>query len=513
MSRLVHPEAIQIVDLDRPFSNFAFADKMFQGSFPIRRLFSQARSRQCRTLVLEDVSPRSAIEDENTEIERLFSDYSMQGLKRLSFWKPSFTSSSDLSARSSEDCIGFALLKLDSCPSRKYFSWHIFESVIKKYEHHHNYVPCSKTFEFRAGEFLFRTSGVLYCQQNSLNKACAQVALRSICATYLENCDLTYSQINDSAFHSNEDFQPWRGLKTEQIPRVLAGLKIPYFDFDYHDNEAIGKKVPYQRLLYSGVESGAGALMAFSMSGPGASAVGHMIPFFGHTFNEDTWAAIAEGAYFNIGSVIKYIPSDSWLSSFIVHDDNFGSNLCIPKAYLQRENAKYVIVLLPKGFQYNALYAEVAASDYFYSLVPNLVTLSNSWLNRLIDYCTQQKLILRVVPVTKQSYLDHLKNSSDWEGHCENEAILAHLEAIKPDLMWMIEVSIPDLFSTNKRKIGELLLDATLPFSSEVDFTLFVLARFPGIYLFLEGLENNGEPQFLTVPSEIISHIELLVRS
>lgn len=94
MSRLVRPAAIQIVDLDRPFSNFVFADKMFQGSFPIRRLFSQARSRQCRTLVLEDVAPRSAIEDENTEIQRLFPDYSMQGLKRLSFWKPSFTSSS-----------------------------------------------------------------------------------------------------------------------------------------------------------------------------------------------------------------------------------------------------------------------------------------------------------------------------------------------------------------------------------------------------------------------------------
>lgn len=37
----------------------------FQGSFPIRRLFSQARSRGCKTLVLEKVSPSGAVADEN----------------------------------------------------------------------------------------------------------------------------------------------------------------------------------------------------------------------------------------------------------------------------------------------------------------------------------------------------------------------------------------------------------------------------------------------------------------
>jgi hypothetical protein len=75
-----------------------------------------------------------------------------------------------------------------------------------------------------------------------------------------------------------------------------------------------------------------------------------------------------------------------------------------------------------------------------------------------------------------------------------------------------VEVSVPDLFSTNKHKIGELLLDATRPFTNKADFTLFVLARFPGCYLFFDKLDGQGKPQFIKVKSLIQSHTELLTR-
>jgi len=60
--------------------------------------------------------------------------------------------------------------------------------------------------------------------------------------------------------------------------------------------------------------------MGFEMSG--ASSARHIIPVIGHTFNEDTWVAPATRDYFDGG--LSYYPSENWLSTYVVHDDNFG---------------------------------------------------------------------------------------------------------------------------------------------------------------------------------------------
>jgi hypothetical protein len=510
MSRLEAAIATIVIPIDRPFSNFLFAEQNFEGSYPIRRLFSEARSRTCRTLVIEDVPATGVVADENDEIVRLWPDYKPAELKRLSFWKAPFTDIEAVRSIPPEHCFGYAILKHDRLLPRL-DRWTIFEAVLSKYEHHHNYIPCGKPFRFLCGVTEFAVRGALYCQQNLLNKACAQVALRSACATYLGDPDVSYSKINSLAFEDGDDFTPWKGFDTPQVPRVLNGLGIPFFDFNYHANSEFRDSFPYQRLLYSGVESGTGGLVAFSMSGPGAGDVAHMIPVFGHTFNEDAWAPHAEGDYFNIGNSISYVPSDSWLTSFVVHDDNYGSDLCVPKGFLRRENAEYAVAFLPRGFGYNGLFAEFAASNYFYSLLPKLVKEENLWLKRLVAYCGKQKLILRVLPVTKSAYIDHLRTVQDWEFHVENPSTLTQLATIKPEKMWIIEVSLPDLFSTNLRKVGEVLLDATRPFSPKPDFDLFVMARFPEVYLFFEKMGSDGQPSFVRVPSDLQSHTELLV--
>jgi hypothetical protein len=433
----------------------------------------------------------------------------MKGLKRLSFWTTGFSSTADIANQDTESCFGYALLKYDLCPSKGVDSWHVFESALRKYDHTHNYCPCAKMIPFRVGARDFAVPAVLYCQQNGLNKVCAQVALRSICATYLGDFDLTFRRINELAFGGAGP--PGAVVRTKQIPLVLAGLGIPFFEFAYTANDPkFRDSLPYQRLLYTGIEAGTGSLVGFKRSGPKADNVGHIIPCFGHTFNEDTWVANADGDYFKVGETIKYMPSDMWLSSFIGHDDNFGSNLCIPKGYMSRDLAQYVVALLPRGFEYNGLFAEFAASDYFYSLVEEIAKVQNPWLDRLLRYALDGRLILRTVPITQEAYLRHLGEIDDWDEIRENSETLRLLQAIKPQRMWMIEVSIPDLFSTNKRKIGELLLDATRPYTPNVDFTLFVLARFPGCYLFFEKTDAAGRPEFSRVPSLMTSHTAML---
>jgi len=454
--------------------------------------------------------------DENDEIKSLFPDHKMAGLRRLTFWRKVVQTIEEVAALGDEDCFGYVLVKHDVCPTRKIDKWHVFEAAISKYDHCHNYSPCAKPVTFLAGTKQFQVTAILYCQQNGLNKACAQVSLRSLCAPYLADFDLTYRKINDLAFAGVNPRTPWEGLRSFQIPKVLQGLGVPFFEFDYQP--AIAAKMretfPYQRIVYSGIEAGAGALVAFTMSGPTAGVDGHMIPFFGHTFNEDSWVPNADAEYFNVGKAIRYIPSDLWLSSFIVHDDNFGSNLCIPKAYLRRELAQYVVALLPRGYEYNGLFAEVAASDYFYSMLAQIASgaSANVWINRLLTFALTKRLILRLVPVTRDGYLKHLQDAEDWDQKKEDSTTLTHLQSIKMSQMWMVELSVPDLFATNKRKIGEILLDATVTFTPKADFSAFKLARLPGSFYFFDKLDGNGQPIFGTVKSNFISHTGLLVR-
>ena len=509
MSRLATASNVKVVSLAPPFSNFDFVDDHFQGIFPIRRLFSQARSRQCQTVVLEEIPAAGAVTDENNEIKTLFPDHQMNGLRRVSFWRSHFTKEAEIARQNEANCLGFAILKHDVSPVGQVNEWHVFESVIVQYPHEHNYLPFAIAFEVRVGGSKFKLRGVLYCQQNGLNKACAQVALRSICATYLNEPDLTFQRINLLAIRRGEPNTPGKGLKTRQILRVLDGLKIPYYDIFYPARAAHEKwraKLPYQKVIYSGVESGSGSLLAFNMAGPKAGAVGHIVPVFGHTFNEDTWAPNAEGDYFQIGHKIRYIPSEAWLSSFIAHDDNFGSNLCIPKEFIRRKRANFAVALRPRGFEYPGFVAEIFASDYFYSLLSQLGGSSNRWMRRLHNYVADQKLILRTVPNTKADYLKHLGELSDWQGNKELPQTVKDIGSMLPEKLWVVEVSIPDLFSTNKRKLGELLLDATRLITSRGDYSFFVLARLPGVYAFFERLDGRKHPLFLSAQSQIQTH-------
>lgn len=517
MSRLQEGLSIKVIPAERPFSNFTFVEKEFEGTFPIRRLFSQARSRGLNTIIDEVVPAAGAVADENEEICDYFPDYDCREIRRVSFWKTGIKEVEEIIGLNDQDCLGFAILKRDSVPSRDTDRWHVFESVIVKYDHEHNYLPCRSSWSFRAGCRTFSIVRTLYCQQNCLNKACAQVALRSICAPYLDDPDLTYRSINRLASNKTPLPTPGAGLFTNQIPDVLDGLGIRYFQFNYNappDNSRDWRTaLPYQRILYNGIESGTGALLAFSMSGPQAGPINHMIPFVGHTFNEDAWSPVAEGAYFRVGENFRYITSDAWMSSFIAHDDNFGSNLCIPKGFLAKENVNYAIGLIPKNFAYFGLYAEIAAADYFYSILNEFHGDNNAWLDRLIDVVSKKNLILRTLPVTNDEYLDHMSQAKDWDFNIEHPEIIELLRDSLPEAIWMVEVSIPDLFSTNQHKIGELLLDGTQEFKTTKDFSLFVMARFPGKYLFLHEIAQESEPVFSSAPSSIQSHTEVLIRS
>lgn len=515
-----------------PFSCLNFVDQRFSPESPaIRRLFSLARAAEGRTLIVEAIEPHGIIADENDEIQSLYPGYQMTGLTRISFWKSIITNQEQLRSENNKDFLGYAILKRDAVPD-KYIDqtayddpalgvtpefvspgfWSVFEAVFIKDPHPNNCVPNVMIYKVSIGDTEFCIEGILYAQQNTLNRQCAQVALRSLLSRILQ-CDISYREINNLAGKSPQQ----KGLEVSQIRDVLTKLGIKFRDYDYELNPDLSRRFPnhYQKCAYAGVESGMGSLITFCLAGSSISENQplHIIPFYGHTFNKDTWIPEADIAYFKVGDDVGYIPSESWTSSFLGHDDNFGPNFCVPRLYLAPERVKYVVEILKPGYAVSGIEAETKALPFLYSLLDHIGIndFPNPWLNRLVTSVRIQRVVFRAIAIDKDTYIKHLATGKDWEDNSENDTVIQALSrADLPAHLWIVEVSIPQLFPANKRKLGEIVLNGEIELSGDDgDFSPFVLARLPGAYYFIQS-DQNDDPNFERYSSALTSHFPVI---
>ncbi len=518
--RLVPHCGLSIEPFGAPFSSFDYVEDSFQGSSAIHRCFSLARSFSAETLIAEKIPATGLIAEENGELIQMGHISVRHDIVRLSFWKSPIPTEQAIDQTHDDDLIGYAILKLGPrvFGGEVREGWHIFEAVFRKYEHSHNCVPRTVCYRVRVGEKIFTVQGVLYCQQNGLNKACAHVALRTLLSRLVNARDVSYTEMNKVARGlGDESFMPGNGLVVQQMQAILEHYGIKYRDVDYDqakiENPDVRTSQPYQKYLYAGIESGCGGLLGFSMDGPGVKGVScHIVPFYGHTFNKDTWVPDAQEAYFNIGGGVGYIPSESWTSSFIGHDDNFGLNFCVPRLYVRAEHVQYVVEIMKQGVEYSGVSAEALALKFLYSLYAYMDEQS-LWQKRLAFYARPsiQAVVLRAIAVSRELYIQHLQTVKDWNGQEEDSAILDDLNGLLPETLWVVEVSLPHLFPANERKLGEIVLDATrAPIEDvDIDFGLFVLARLPGQF-FLNTKVDGNAPNFATAPSGLKSHVGLI---
>jgi len=502
--------ALEVHLLKPPFSLFDFVEDRFGGVDSIRRLFSLARSASTQTLICETIEPQGIVAEENEDILEVLPDYQNPDLIRISFWKKEITAP-DTKSLCDNDLAGYALFKHDVSRAKNIDKWHVFEAVFQKYPHDHNCVPRSQWYGVRVGERSFSILGVLYCQQNGLNKACAQVALRSLLSRILPERDISYQRLNEIATTVHPGFDPGNGLTVQQIRGILSELNVKFQDIDYTTGDKqLRQELPYQKFTYAGMEAGAGALVGFRLAGRGLrEEARHIIPVYGHTFNKDTWAPDAEVAYFKIGERVGYVPSESWTSSFLAHDDNFGPNFCIPRLYIERDKVDYIVEIFKPGVCYSGVQAEALALDILYSLFPELAVTDNRWIERLTQWIKQQRVVFRAQSLSGREYVHHLRQAKDWDGNRENSALCDDLEGEMPTMVWAVEISTPQLFPANERKLGDIVLDATVDGTHLNAAEVFLLARLPGMYL-LGGDITDDTPQFIRVPSLLQSHTDLI---
>ena len=505
--RLARSISTEFSSFDVDFSIFHFLAGNESFNIPaIHRCFSLARSISCnhKSMVLEQLDPagEGIILEENNAMKIAFCDYCCKALIRISFWQKPVEEVQHLNI-SSDDLIGYLIIKHDISKIADINRSHVFEAVFPKYDHPHNCSHDERKYQIRVGEKLFDANGVIFCQQNSVFKCCAHVALFSILSLFEQDKEISFAKMNEIA----GIVPPNTGLGPEAIQKILRYYGIDFCDIDYDEaekkNPRIKEQIPFQRLAYAGIESGGGALVGFSLEQQNINPPErHMIPFFGHTFNKDTWVPHADISYFRVSSSLRYIPSDSWTSSFIGHDDNFGANFCIPKLYIQKEKVNYAVEIFRPGVKYSGLIAEAYSVQFLYSAIAGCTCFENNfWFNVLKEAVSQKNIILRAIALKKEDYFSSLLTVAG----ARDKSVMDTVRDAWPDVFWITEISLPQLFSANEEKIGEIIMDATEIPDDPNRYSCFLAARLPGLWFFCE--KEDASPKFSYLPSDIKGHI------
>jgi hypothetical protein len=168
-----------------------------------------------------------------------------------------------------------------------------------------------------------------------------------------------------------------------------------------------------------------------------------------------------------------------------------------------------VIATLPKQVKLNPIRAEVIGADYLFTILPQLPTNRDPWAKRLREYARRHLLVLRPYLLTIEEYTAHLAKLRDWRGDAIEARLVAALRAILPkEMLWMIELSVPELFSANLRKVGEVLVRAEVWTRPVRDLACFLLARLPGYFALYEK-GDASHPQYQFIESGAAGHVQL----
>jgi hypothetical protein len=350
----------------------------------------------------------------------------------------------------------------------------------------------------------FTIQGTYFCQQDSLLGVCAHAAARMYLLNHPDGPvdPPPYYHINDHILRLTPEriksFGVEGGLSADEITSILAHYGLRAWCHDY--GEEADRDCAWD--VYSGVEQSRPALLVFRTINPD---VQHVVVTVGHTLNTDLWLPQARPHYFLRESQgLHHYDSTMWVQDFIVQDDNFGMLLCLPCAALSSGLDTSVIrdpnedaaprqgfgtfCIIDKAGNVDGAKAEVLALDILYHLMREMsdVDLSdNIWLGRLRDVAKNSKMgpVARHFLANKSDYVVHLKAVHDRAGIRLEEEFAALAEQKLPDRFWLTELTLPHLFTANRRKLGDVVCSCEDPRGDQLHGEPQVLlVRLPGLF-------------------------------
>ena len=489
----------------RPESNFDFVEARFSELLPLKRVLSLIRQHGERTIVVEKLKPSKDLQEENDDIRCFCANFSQTTALRLSFFKKTISNAAQLAAATDRDFIGYAIIKDDVFGGKH--EPRIYEAVIRRSSHRNNFIKRAPVWNVRVGNKVYRIEGHLYAQQNGITNSCAHVAIRTA-ASCFGGREMSYREMNRILGIKPPKRRPGDGLELAEMIKLLKAAGARCFAADYRAEKLNIRPPPFQKYVYGSIESGYPSIISFQTTRDVDKY--HGIPIFGHTFNSDTWVPSAEQSYFEIGPGTRYIPSESWVSMYIGHDDNWGPLYCVTRHYFQTQHlvhpvggkhdqggagsavpgstqcVAHVISTVPKKVRVSPIRAEAIGIDYLLLLRSRVAKLrKNIWAGRLNFYARRNLLVVRPILITLEQYCSHLERIRDWQHNRVDPKMLEVLRSLANQVLWMVELSVPELFPTNLRKVGEVLIRAQQNIGTRTlneRLSGFFLARLPGYF-------------------------------
>lgn len=382
--------------------------------------------------------------------------------------------------------------------------------------------------------------GNFFSQQNGTTNCCAHAAIKTALRGYYEN--VRCENINCAIGRDGPNLldKLGKGLTPREMRVAVTKVSNALTTFSLEANTMAMQE--FLRTVYLAIESKIPVILTFSRPNR-KDGESHAITAIGYTFNRHNWAAYG-GNYFSADKR-SYLSSWLWMDKLVIQDDNYGPLYHIEPNFFSEyvdysrayERYKMAVVsktdlgdpswsnaplsamfILPKelgSVPYTIGHAEHVAME---ALEAYVLTLGEK--KRLPDhedfslffygarqaapkeseYCdmlTNKALIARTMIISKDEYLSTNEDGlGDEEGLGDMYGTLGLKETIErhlPDVFYMTEISVHELFWTNECKVGEIIIDIDLLNTSReenIDPVGSVkLIRFPfWLALFTEGV-------------------------
>ncbi len=348
----------------------------------------------------------------------------------------------------------------------------------------------------------FSITGSYFAQQQGRLTCCAHAALmvvaKNIYAALNKECPLSYSKINGILKIDSEEFSTecvCKGLSPEEMQKALrdgAGIQSVIMRAS-PDGTTLTTPAELINAVYHCVEVGLPTIICFS--GDNQS---HAMAVVGHNFAPNLWQGCVTNAYFSCTQSQPYLPSHSWVEGLLVQDDNFGPYCLLPKKILDKLKLVAILPQFPQNILYGRPeYAEIAivrglknsfCKNSVYTLIQDISTSHVSsnvkelfWFKTLCENFDKNRLILRTTLCTKDRYINHLNELFMFNS--KQPAFKTLQNHLFENPFWFVEISVPELFTHNRHKLGEAIV-----YRTSEKICVVSAIRLPGVLTLVNSL-------------------------
>ena len=114
-------------------------------------------------------------------------------------------------------------------------------------------------------------------------------------------------------------------------------------------------------------------------------------------------------------------------------------------------------------------------------------------------------LYLRTIHMSAKKYIEHVGTLRGWDSKTVPVKLLSALGEMLKGNLWVVEISLPELFPANRRNLGEIILN---PLSTGKDLSCFLFARIlDKIYFFAP--DSSSKLSLISYDAGIDTHTEL----